>query len=114
MTKSHVRQALDGAKLPHDEPVRCADCGTHLSEGSPVTVAADRDNDVWRVQHIWGAACAPISGEEFGTADALAEADLGTAVDTATQQHHLILLSVVVIDEPSEQPPEIPERIRVW
>ena len=95
--------------------VFCAECGARLSEGSPVTVAAERDGDRWRVQRVWDARCAPHSIEECGVApDALAEADLGMLVDTAAQQHNLALLSVVVLGAPGARPPERPEVVEAW
>ena len=115
MSKAHVRQALAGMELPHDGTVPCASCGTRLSEGSPVTVAANRDGDRWRVAQIYGARCAPIEIEECDAdPDALAEADLGMLVDTAAQQHSLALLSVVVLDALGARPPERPEVVEAW
>jgi hypothetical protein len=100
-----IEQALSGARLAHDTPIRCADCGSRLSEGSPVTVAAVRESDRWRITAVYGAACAPIATGDLAIENgpvALVEGDIGCAVDTAAQSHHPILLDAVVIDTAEE------------
>lgn len=99
---SRIEQAIDGEELP--ESLRCAGCGTPLSEGSPITVLAQRDEagGRWRIERVWGLACAehelakttvPIDGPT-----ALVEGDVAAVADTMAQEHWPVLIRAKLVD----------------
>lgn len=99
---AQIEQSLTGAKLAADAPIRCSTCGSHVGEGSPVTVAAVRSSDGgrWRIERVFGGACSPIV---TGDVDAprplvLAEGDIGVVTDSRAQDHWPVLLDVIGID----------------
>lgn len=97
MTPSNlaIERALTGIELPHDEPVRCADCGARLREGQPITASANCHGDVWRYGQIWCAGCAPRPWKH-DAADVLVEGSLAVVSDVRRQRHYSVVIDATV------------------
>ena len=92
-----IRHIIDGRELPGDEPLRCAKCSARLSEGQPVTAAAEPTAESWRVAHLWDVGCAPTSCESV-VQPVVIEGTIAAVADTARQRHYPVLVDVVVAD----------------
>jgi hypothetical protein len=96
-----IERAITGVELPHDQPIRCCECGTRLREGALVTVAAtEHDGGVWRLGDVWCAGDGPVPWDHDADADAdvLAEGSLGLASDSRDQRHYPILVRAAVLN----------------
>jgi hypothetical protein len=94
-----IERQISGVELPHDQPIRCCECGARLREGALVTVAAtEHSGGVYRLGNVWCASDGPVPWEYDGDGDVLAEGSLGLASDARDQRHYPVLVEAAVLN----------------